>query len=60
MEGSVWRAAGVLVAAGALRNLALLLRRVGLRDATAALRASVMNAGLAVPGAAPDTGITAH
>lgn len=44
-EGSVWRALGVMAAAGGLRNAALLLRELRMPDAAAAFCAACKEAG---------------
>ena len=52
----MWRAVGILVAAGGLRNAALLLRELKLPDAAAAFCAACKEAGFHSPFAPPDAG----
>ena len=44
-EGNVWRALGIMTAAGGLRNAALLLRELRMPDAAAAFCAACKEAG---------------
>ncbi len=55
-EGNVWRALGIMVAAGALRNAALLLRELRMPDAAAAFCAACKEAGFHSPLAPSDAG----
>lgn len=59
-EGSLWRAVGVLTAAGALRNAVLLLRRQGLPDCAAAYVEAATAAGFGTVLPASDAGATDH
>ena len=55
-EGSVWRALGIMTAAGGLRNAALLLRELRMPDAAAAFCAACKEAGFHSAFAAADAG----
>jgi hypothetical protein len=55
-EGSVWRALGIMTAAGSLRNAALLLRELKMPDAAAAFSAACKEAGFHSPFAPVDAG----
>ena len=55
-EGSVWRALGIMAAAGGLRNGALLLRELRMPDAAAAFCAACREAGFHSPLAPADAG----
>ncbi|BDA45713.1 probable WD repeat-containing protein 11 at C-terminar half [Coccomyxa sp. Obi] len=55
-EGNVWQALGIMVAGGALRNAALLLRELRMPDAAAAFCAACKEAGFHSPLAPSDAG----
>ena len=55
-EGSVWRALGIMTAAGGLRNAALLLRELRMPDAAAAFCAACKEAGFHSAFAPADAG----
>ncbi len=55
-EGSVWRALGIMAAAGGLRNAALLLRELRMPDAAAAFCAACKEAGFHSAFAPADAG----
>ena len=58
-EGNLWRAIGVLTAAGALRNAVILLRKEGLPDAAAAYVEAATAAGFGTYSATSESGIVA-
>ena len=55
-EGNLWRALGVLTAAGALKSAVLLLRKCRLPDCTAAYVEAATRAGFGSQSANPETG----
>lgn len=55
-EGRLWRALGILTAAGALRNAVLLLRSQGLPDCAAAYVEAAASAGFGTQTAGSDSG----
>ena len=55
-EGSVWRALGIMTAAGGLRNAVLLLRELRMPDAAAAFCAACKEAGFHSAFAPADAG----
>lgn len=59
-EGNVWRALGIMAAAGGLRNAALLLRELRMPDAAAAFCAACKEAGFHSAYAPADAGQAAH
>ncbi len=55
-EGGLWRAVGIMAAAGTLRGCVLLLRKLRLPDAAMAFAHAAAEAGFATPAAASDGG----
>ncbi|KAK9829709.1 hypothetical protein WJX72_007460 [[Myrmecia] bisecta] len=55
-EGSLWRAMGIMAAAGALRSAVLMLRKLGMADSAMAFAQACAEAGLYNPAASPDGG----
>lgn len=55
-EGGLWRAVGIMTAAGTLRGCVLLLRKLRLPDAAMAFAQAASEAGFSNPAAASDAG----
>ena len=55
-EGGLWKAVGIMTAAGTLRGCVLLLRKLRLPDAAMAFAQAAAEAGFANPAAASDAG----